>query len=748
MTPDLAASADDPFGTAELRSAVLDAWERSPARFREDANTEEDHGRGYYRDRVVVELAQNAADAAARAGEPGRLLLRLTDDGAGGATLLAANTGAALDAAGVASLASLRASAKRASAERPSGPPATVGRFGVGFAAVRSVSDDVVVVSAGRGVRFSLEAARSALAGPADRSPGLRAEVDARGDSLPVLRLPVPVAPDAVESRGLVPAGSTTAVVLRLRDAAAAAAVRAQLAQLDDALLLALPSLAEVRVETDAEVRTLADAASRWISVTRSGVVPPALLADRPVEDRSAASWSVTWAVPRGSSDHDSQPRTGMLGDSDSRARLAGDGMLHAPTPTDEPLTVPALLVASFPLDPSRRHVAPGPLAELVAREAGRTLAELASVVPQPLDLVPTGLPAGRLDAEVRDAALEALRGAPILGGRVASDAVVVDGDVSDELVDALGVTGLGVVAVPRRHRAAARLLGATTMSLADVVDTLPAGLSAPQWWRLYDALAPSVDSDRAVHEALGGILVPLADGTTTRGPRGLVVAGRLAGEVAPLGLRVVHPEADHPLLLRLGALAADDPDVLALPTVEAVARDAADDLLDTEVDVDAGWPDDVAALLALVAGVAAAHETDGGQLPTWPVPSWLGALPLPADDGSWRAADELAWPGSWAAEHLDLALVDVPDRSGVGAGLDRDGTAPRRPGAARRPDRRGAPHPTGPAPRRRRPRATRPRTTRRHGTAAGDRGLGRVRGVPHGRPRSGPSGGRPPGRP
>ncbi len=30
----------DPFGTAELRHRVLDAWAASPARFREDANAE------------------------------------------------------------------------------------------------------------------------------------------------------------------------------------------------------------------------------------------------------------------------------------------------------------------------------------------------------------------------------------------------------------------------------------------------------------------------------------------------------------------------------------------------------------------------------------------------------------------------------------------------------------------------------------------------------------------------------------
>ncbi|MYW08909.1 hypothetical protein GT034_11195, partial [Streptomyces sp. SID2563] len=69
------ATEGDPFGTARLRRGVLAAWGAGPARFREDANAEEDLALGGYRDRLVVELAQNAADAAARAGTPGRLRL-------------------------------------------------------------------------------------------------------------------------------------------------------------------------------------------------------------------------------------------------------------------------------------------------------------------------------------------------------------------------------------------------------------------------------------------------------------------------------------------------------------------------------------------------------------------------------------------------------------------------------------------------------------------------------------------------
>ena len=70
----------DIFDTASVRLRVLASWAASPARFREDANAEEELIRGAYRDRLVVELAQNAADAAVRARVPGRLLLRLRGD--------------------------------------------------------------------------------------------------------------------------------------------------------------------------------------------------------------------------------------------------------------------------------------------------------------------------------------------------------------------------------------------------------------------------------------------------------------------------------------------------------------------------------------------------------------------------------------------------------------------------------------------------------------------------------------------
>ncbi len=712
----------DAFETAALRHAVAEAWLGSGTRFREDANTEEDHARGYYRDRVVVELAQNAADAAARAGVPGRLLLRLercertfgplSDAEAGqksahsGYRLIAANTGAPLDAEGVASLASLRASAKPADSGQ-------VGRFGVGFAAVRSVSDDVAVRSRTGGVRFSLAATRALLddvtSGGTERAARLRASSGERGDALPVLRLPFPAPAlgERPDDDGL--AEYATVVKLTLRDEAAVESVRAQLDAVDDGLLLALPSLAELLVERcertfgplggpeagqksahSGEVERLGDVGERWVTERRSGAFDPDDVADLPLEQRRA-DWSLVWAVPRAGAAAPQVPP-----------------VLHAPTPTDVPLTFPALLVASFPVDPGRRQVHPGPAAARLARDAGVAyadlLARLAADPDHPRDvlgLVPTGLPASDVDAAIREAALDTLRGTLILapphvaGGTrtpdthhpvAPQDAVVITGPAGEDesLVAALAPVVPGLVALPARHHAVARTLGAATVSLADIVDDLPDGLPPHRWHEIYAALEHHA-ADPGVLEALAGARVPLADGRTVTGVRGTVVLPEgeddpaLAAIARTLGVRVVHPDAAHPLLVRAGASRTDPRSLLTDPGVRATALAAADTLLDAGPDavrpgpvagsivgpVDAVAQEIVDAVLALVrlalpADASVAAEAPGaGAHPE--MPFWLGELPVVTADGELAPLRETTLPGTWAADVLD-ALVPVAD--------------------------------------------------------------------------------------
>jgi hypothetical protein len=632
-------SLDDPFGTAEIRGRVLDAWKASPARFREDANAEEDLALGAYRDRLVVELSQNAADAAARAGRPGRLLLRLTAHD--GPALVAANTGAPLDAAGVEALATLRASAKR--------DGATVGRFGVGFAAVLGVTDAPSVLGRRGGVAFSRAGTHAAV----EAVPALAGELAARRGHVPVLRLPFPAA-------GEVPEGYDSAVVLPLRDPDAAGAVRAQLGAVDDALLLALPALAEITVELPGRPGVvLADVDRRWRILRRSGELDPALLADRPTEERARAGWSLTWALP-------------------IDPRVAPPPVLHAPTPSDEPLAWPALLVASFPLDPGRRHVAPGPATDRLVREAARAYADLLAQlaaepvgddprVREPWRLVPTGLPAGVLDGAVRGALLELLPGTPMM--RSAEDPAMVlrprdavaleppaGGDAG--AIDALAPVLAGLVAAPRAGAGAFDLLGVRRLALADVVEELPAPAAAEGWIRLLGGLASLAD-DRSAREALAALPVPLADGRVARGARGIALPPadpRIGAALAALGVRAVDPAvaADdrvRRLLERLGATGVSGRTALDLPSVTSAVAALADGA--DAADEDLEQPR-LEAVLTLVAAAVADGGLEHGDLP------WLGVLPLPDTDGDLVPAADLALPDSPAARLLDPDAVGL----------------------------------------------------------------------------------------
>ncbi|WP_030546192.1 sacsin N-terminal ATP-binding-like domain-containing protein [Streptomyces albus] len=579
-----ATGGQDPYGTARLRRGVLDAWAASPARFREDANAEEDLALGGYRDRLVVELAQNAADAAARTGVPGRLRLTLhAAEGDSPAVLAAANTGAPLDAAGVESLATLRASAKRDEWQEGDGTP-SVGRFGVGFAAVLAVSDEPAVISRSGSVRWSLAEARDLAAEAAGTNPGLADELRRRDGHVPLLRLPLP-------AEGSPPLGYDTAVVLPLRDGAAEDLAERLLAAVDDALLLTLPGLDEIVVEIPEEdVRTLtrgqdgpytvvedsARGTTRWRTAASGGRLEPALLADRPVEERLRPVWSVTWAVPV---DAEGAP-----------ARPATASVVHAPTPTEEPLGLPALLIGSFPLEPTRRHTAPGPLTDFLTARAAETYAALLRdwqpLATGTIDLVPGPLGKGGLDGRLRAEVLRLLPRVPFLAGagtapeeddeaaadrewetlpgfdgreaaagagtgtgagtgagtgtggevRAAMPGPATSGaatpggprpvrlrPVDAEIVEGAGAGTVKVLAelfpglLPAglERRPELRGLGVVRVPLGEAVDRLAGVERPPSWWRrLYDSLA-GTDPER-----LSGLPVPLADGRTTIGPR------------------------------------------------------------------------------------------------------------------------------------------------------------------------------------------------------------------------------------
>ena len=120
------------------------------------------------------------------------------------------------------------------------------------------------------------------------------------------------------------------------------------------------------------------------------------------------------------------------------------------------------------------------------------------------------------------------------------------------------------------------------------------------------------------------------------------------------LGLRTIHPDAAHPLLLRLGAVEAEPGSVLRDERVRAAVENS----------YDADEPADVAdAVLRLV---AAANVAPGEE-------PWLAELALPADDGELAVAGELLMPhgvlAGLVADDAPFGVVDptLVERWGVG---------------------------------------------------------------------------------
>ncbi len=491
-----------------------------------------------------------------------------------------------------------------------------------------------------------------------------------------MLRLPF-----AAERRtdDLPPEGFTTSVALPLRDDSAAELVARLLAEAGPALLLALPALAEIVIETDAGRRALtavragdtvtitvndahgvegaggvASAITRWRVAADGGVLDAALLADRPAEERARTTWSVRWAVPVDVAD---------------AVANGVSAVVHAPTPTDEPLGSPALLLASFPLSPDRRHVAPGPLTDfLVERAADVYAAMLPALPPGPglLDLVPGPVGRGELDSRLARAIVSRLPDVAFLPAVEAAAARIRPRDAAllasgpPALADWLAPVLPGLVEGPRRHPAFA-VLGVRRLPLAEVADLLASLNREPAWWRgLYAALADLPAQELA---ELGALPVPLADGRLVRGPRGLLLPG--AGlehpdRLAVLGLRVVAPEAAHPLLVRLGGFEATPRTVLedaATRAAVAASYDAA---------VEAGYDDDRPERVAdAVLGLVAALDAEPGDYP------YLADLALPGDDGDWYPAGELLLPGSPLAE---VIATDAPFGTIEQAAVDRYG--------------------------------------------------------------------------
>nr|WP_224386912.1 hypothetical protein [Pseudonocardia sp. ICBG1293] len=555
--------------------------------------------------------------------------------------LRVANTGAPLDADGVAALAALRASAKRDAS-------GATGRFGVGFAAVLAVCTAPRLVTAAGGVAFS--AARTAV--EVARLGGAAAAELARDARVPVLRLAWP-APEEEPP----PPGFATEVRLRPGPGTDPHDLLDELARAAGDLLLALPGLESVTAGAVTVART--DLGDGRVRVGDAGYL------------LVTGDAGVRWALPL----HGDRP-----------APLGPDRgeVLHAPTRSAEQLSLPARLIAPFPLDPDRRRIrADDPGVDVLVDAAATGYATLVRCV-APADrtlLVPEpGFPRSPLDGRLREAVTAALTGTAWLPAATGEEDLLAPEraewlDVpADGLPELLAATDPAFARLLSSGTVPPPGLGVERVGAAALAERLTGVEADPGRWRdLYAALAPAVDTVPGLAAELGALPVPLVDGRLVPGPASVLLADGAGPAAAVPELRVAHPDAVHPLLRRLGAAEADRDTLLAAPALRAAVERSVDDAeagLDTTALA--------RAVLSLLDGpVVAPDERLGAGARSGPAP--FGALALTDDDGRPARADELVLPDAAVRDLLDPAAPvgvlgpewsDVPRAALVAAGV------------------------------------------------------------------------------
>jgi hypothetical protein len=441
-----------------------------------------------------------------------------------------------------------------------------------------------------------------------------------------------------------VPDGFSTDVRLPPRSGVNVVALLARAQEQAADLLLALPGLHTVRVgdrewhRDDLPEGVVAlhgpDDVSTWATRRATGVLDVDALGTLGAEARTRPEWSVCWAVPL-AEDGTPVPRPADV--------------LHAPTPTDERLSLPARLFATLPVEPNRRRLLPGPATDAILASAAAEYVALLRSLPAEhrTALVPLpGFPLSEVDEQLREAVSGLLGSTAWLPAQRSRDDDLTPGaaacldqpdrELAELLVDL--VPGLAAWWLAESgHARALAALGVRRLRPAELVAVVSGMDRSPSWWAaLYAALSRLPDPGSVLADELGGLPVPLLDGRTAIGPRDVLLPsaelGDLMAGVDVAGLRIAHPAAVHPLLERLGARPADPADLLAAPAV----RDAVDrSMADTRSGLSGDELADAVLRLVAAAGIGP------GEQP------WLGALALPDATGEPRRADELVLPGA-----------------------------------------------------------------------------------------------------
>ena len=210
----------------------LRAYTAQPRDATEHFETENEVLSGGYAYRQLYELIQNAADAVIAAGDAkGRIHVKLTPD-----TLVAANSGAALDEDGIVALLNARSSSKRGN---------QIGRFGIGFKSLLKLGGRIDIVSRSIGLRFDPDACRQRI------REHLNLSSDTRAPGMRLAEVLTPHAPDSLLSRELGTGWATTVVLAKITENSVFQRMTKEMEAFPSEFLLFLP--ADIELDLDVE---------------------------------------------------------------------------------------------------------------------------------------------------------------------------------------------------------------------------------------------------------------------------------------------------------------------------------------------------------------------------------------------------------------------------------------------------------------------------------------------------------------
>lgn len=347
---EIPAHADDWLAWFDERLAeTQDGYSAAPDWLKGHANGEASAARDYA-GRELLELVQNAADAAAEVGGRGRVRIEISDEG-----LLVANTGMPFRTKGIRSLMTAHTS------DKPERQATLIGAKGLGFRALLNWSHEPFITSGALEVAFSRTHATEQVKELARKSEKIAALLaESRIVPAPILCFPAAGAALAAlerqapsilfaRARELRAEGYDTVVAAPFDDSKAREQATSQLAEFQPDFLLFVEAIDEIvmRVDTQPEVRWVSisvehdrfaievsgqshSSFSEWYCMRKRGVLP-----DPQSEDGGTRPFELAIAI---------------------RPELTEEsGNLHCYFPTSVQLPFPALFHATLELNSSRK---------------------------------------------------------------------------------------------------------------------------------------------------------------------------------------------------------------------------------------------------------------------------------------------------------------------------------------------------------------------------------------------------------